>query len=190
MKNPLHWHVFRLFLLLSFCESSSPAMFRQAYIRRRYNETSKTPPACFLIDGEWMDWYNFSLSEMSPLVYLSFQSVRLQLTAYRDQILEHLSVKSQENQEMRNGHHVNRDSMSMLTLSDSNSVEQNNHAATRLQKNARGSQGEIGSGEGDEESRSGFALVVNGHSLVFALSEELEFLFLAVAENCNGKLLP
>ena len=38
-----------------------------------------------------------------------------------------------------------------------------------------------------DETRSGFALVVNGHSLVFALSERLELLFLAVAEQCTGK---
>ena len=36
-----------------------------------------------------------------------------------------------------------------------------------------------------DETRSGFALVVNGHSLVFALSERLELLFLAVAEQCT-----
>ena len=38
-----------------------------------------------------------------------------------------------------------------------------------------------------DETRSGFALVVNGHSLVFALSERLELLFLAVAEQCTGE---
>jgi hypothetical protein len=32
-----------------------------------------------------------------------------------------------------------------------------------------------------------FALVVNGHSLVYALTPELELLFLSVAENCSCK---
>jgi hypothetical protein len=33
-----------------------------------------------------------------------------------------------------------------------------------------------------------FALVVNGHSLVHALTPELERLFLGVAEHCTGEL--
>jgi len=41
--------------------------------------------------------------------------------------------------------------------------------------------------EREDGARSGFALVVNGHSLVYALAEELELLFLGVAEQCNGK---
>ncbi len=41
--------------------------------------------------------------------------------------------------------------------------------------------------EVDEESegRSGLALVINGHSLVYALSPELEHLFFVVAEHCS-----
>ena len=34
-----------------------------------------------------------------------------------------------------------------------------------------------------------FALVVNGHSLVHALTPELERLFLGVAEHCTGEIL-
>jgi len=40
---------------------------------------------------------------------------------------------------------------------------------------------------GDSElSTPTFALVVNGHSLVHALTPELERLFLGVAEHCTG----
>jgi hypothetical protein len=94
----------------------------------------------------------------------------------------------------------------MLTLSDSNSIDQNNlhagyggHEATKLgvpvSKQGGGGGGgggnEAGGGSdglgGEEGDRSGFALVVNGHSLVHALTDELELLLLGVAENCNGK---
>jgi hypothetical protein len=40
---------------------------------------------------------------------------------------------------------------------------------------------------GSVSSLPTFALVVNGHSLVHALTPELEKLFLGVAEHCTGK---
>ncbi len=78
---------------------------------------------------------------------------------------------------------VHRDSMSMLTLSDaSNSLE-------HIGVTGGGTSGAQGGGdnEDDDDPRSGFALVINGHSLVHALSAELEMLFLGVAERCNGE---
>ena len=36
---------------------------------------------------------------------------------------------------------------------------------------------------------SGYALVVNGHSLIHALSPSMEQLFLSVAEHCSGEAL-
>jgi hypothetical protein len=72
--------------------------------------------------------------------------------------------------------------MSMLTLSDaaSNSFEQ--HRA------GGGDAAKVVDGD-DVQPESGFALVVNGHSLVYALAEEMEMLFLSVAERCNGECI-
>ena len=36
---------------------------------------------------------------------------------------------------------------------------------------------------------SGYALVVNGHSLIHALSPSMEQLFLSVSEHCSGEAL-
>ena len=57
-----------------------------------------------------------------------------------------------------------QDSVSMLTLSETTSL-----------------------GEGAEGERPTFSLVINGHSLVHALTPGLELLFLGVAEHCSCK---
>ena len=85
---------------------------------------------------------------------------------------------------------TNRDSLSMMTLSDSSSYTEGNNGdyGYGVTFNVKGEKGQ-GHGQGHQEGqRSGFALVINGHSMVFALSEELELLFLSVAENCSGEL--
>lgn len=41
------------------------------------------------------------------------------------------------------------------------------------------------SGLSDDESNTGYALVINGHSLVHALQPKLEKLFLDVGAQCN-----
>ena len=53
-----------------------------------------------------------------------------------------------------------------------------------------GDGGRAGTPSGDGGSLAStptFALVVNGHSLVHALTPELERLFLGVAEHCSGE---
>ncbi len=154
----------------------------------------------------------------------SFEEVQLQLVTYRNTIRNHFSDFSHSPAPPQAGSPnvaivnpssalvatVNRDSMSMLTLSDaaSNSVHDQQANVAPVGAGGGGPAGDLpppvdrvhspaasslsagggapggGPGEGD---RSGFALVVNGHSLVYALAEELELLFLSVAENCNGK---
>ena len=117
------------------------------------------------------------------------QDVHLQLTSYKDTILSYLS--NGENG-MGNGAAATmtaammggKDSMSMLTLSDSERPSMHDHHTTH-QNNSRPQQPNQQQPPLDE-TRSGFALVVNGHSLVFALSERLELLFLAVAEQCTS----
>ncbi len=84
-----------------------------------------------------------------------------------------------------------RDSMSMLTLSDDGgggghvAVISGGGGGEGAGDNANNKT--AGAGAINETDRSGFALVVNGHSLVYALSDDLELLFLAVAEQCNGR---
>ena len=41
-------------------------------------------------------------------------------------------------------------------------------------------------GEASQPDKSGFALVINGHSLVHALSPDMELVLLGVAEHCGS----
>ncbi|XP_059080983.1 phospholipid-transporting ATPase ID-like isoform X4 [Tigriopus californicus] len=95
----------------------------------------------FIIDGE------------------NFDEVQLQLVTHRNTI-----------QNITSQYQRSRDSLSMLTLSETYSDSDDLDPSSYV----------------DESGRSGFALVINGHSLVYALSEELELLFLGVAEKCNA----
>ena len=106
----------------------------------------------------------------------------MQLLTHRNTIMNHLN-----NSPHTHAPTFNRDSMSMLTLSeasasfDAHPMPNGNHHESKA--------AEAGEEEGTNDpdgGRAGFALVVNGHSLVYALSEELELLFLSVAERCNG----
>lgn len=120
------------------------------------------------------------------------QEVQVQLLTHRNTIQNHTTAFpgfGGSNPTMG----TTRDSMSMLTLSDAASYEhQSHHVANGGTEIKGGGSPEDGFGShgGDSDSsadnRAGFALVVNGHSLVYALSEELELLFLSVAEKCNG----
>ena len=172
----------------------------------------------FIVDGESFEVgfkTIFPDRTMVPLIFDCFQEVRLQLMTYRNTIRNYASQFGRQSPAAAAGlapgggggqnnlastlsTSMNRDSMSMLTLSDaaSNSTspaggggDNHHHPSVHF---AGGDAGPAGAGVGgsgavNEGDRSGFALVVNGHSLVYALSEELELLFLSVAEHCNGK---
>lgn len=43
----------------------------------------------------------------------------------------------------------------------------------------------LNAGAGDDDGNTGYALVINGHSLVYALQPKLEKLFLDVGTQCN-----
>eukprot|EP00095_Tigriopus_kingsejongensis_P008981 maker-scaffold570_size134912-snap-gene-0.9 protein:Tk08981 transcript:maker-scaffold570_size134912-snap-gene-0.9-mRNA-1 annotation:"phospholipid-transporting atpase id" len=91
----------------------------------------------------------------------NFDEVQLQLVTHRNTI-----------QNLTNHYQRSRENLSMVTLSESCSEAE--------------IPGMDPSKVVDENGRTGFALVINGHSLVYALSEELELLFLGVAEKCNA----
>ena len=125
------------------------------------------------------------------LLLFQFQAVKEQLTEHRNTILSYLRADG-GNEPLGNGtthqlHGGGKDSMSMLTLSDSERQPPMVTAADRQTQQQQPPPPPVAV----DETRSGFALVVNGHSLVHALTpvekDGLELLFLAVAEQCTGE---
>ena len=99
---------------------------------------------------------------------LSYDEVQRQLVQHRakiNQILTEWGSIGGKSRRMQ-------DSLSMLTLSDASSY------------NGTGEEG-LGRDQVDPNYPA-FSLVINGHSLLHALSPTLELLFLGVAEHCSG----
>ena len=67
----------------------------------------------------------------------------------------------------------------MLTLSDASSFMDDT-----IDGAGGGGKGQLRAGD---PAFPAFSLVINGHSLVHALEQSLELLFLGVAEHCNCK---
>ena len=107
-----------------------------------------------------------------------FQDVYTQLLTYRNTIENHHNVAFKRLKQTQGFLENKGDSMSMLTLS-SGSLDQ--YVNGKINKSEK-----VEFHADVDGPRSGFALVVSGHSLVFALTEEMETLFLEVAEKCNA----
>ncbi|XP_040573208.1 probable phospholipid-transporting ATPase IM isoform X4 [Lepeophtheirus salmonis] len=122
----------------------------------------------------------------------TFEAVQTQLLQIRNNIMSSMNggVNGAEKQHefIKDGNH--RDSISMLTFSDSSFFsddERNNvyYDKPRPHFPHDGNKSPI-SVVFNPEGSGGFALIVNGHSLVFALTPQLELLFLSVAEKCQA----
>ena len=104
---------------------------------------------------------------------ISYEEVQRQLCEHRTKINSYSTYNSIYSTNVRpNGR---ADTVSMLTLSDTSSIidgTTQNGASNGMKKG--------------DSSEPEFALVINGHSLVFALDLSLELLFLGVAEHCNS----
>merc|ERR1712223_794614 len=113
----------------------------------------------------------------------SYEEVQRQLVQHRTKINSYLTmdwpIHTSTTQHPPNNGRI--DSVSMMTLSDASSLMGGEApvdgatAAHNMQKN-----------HGPDPNYPEFALVITGHSLVYALDHSLELLFLGVAEHCNS----
>lgn len=117
---------------------------------------------------------------------LSYDEVQRQLVQHRTKINSVLTEWGALDGHRQTNLGRRMDSMSMLTLSDASSLNEpglsnglNNGHHFHNGRNHRSMA---------VDNYPAFSLVINGHSLVHALSPSLELLFLGVAEHCNGNL--
>jgi len=135
----------------------------------------------------------------------SYEDVEAQFKKYLTVLARSSGPLADMDKRQRN-YTSNPESLSMSTLSDASSLGgEDNHGLSQspppVKQNGVGPEGggDVGKGppsaaaEGEggfQQQRdspvSGYALVVNGHSLVFALLPQMEKLFLSVAEHCSA----
>jgi magnesium-transporting ATPase (P-type) len=149
----------------------------------------------FIVDGETFEASIFNRKSariLLILVIFCWQEVQVQLITHRNTMANHALTNpalSKSHLTVTASTHalgdgLHRDSVSMLTLSDAVSMSMPDGQAASTAAPSPSAETDPGL------TRSGFALVVNGHSLVHALTAELEQLFFLVAEQCTCKYQP